>query len=76
MAAVKEVEELNKNELQNGDDEDDLDAVEEGENKDPAKKKKKKKKKKKAGKEPVIYKLTNKVITFQRTLPSECLFIT
>ncbi|XP_026730022.1 methionine aminopeptidase 2 [Trichoplusia ni] len=48
MAAVKEVEELNKNELQNGDDEDDLDAVEEGENKDPAKKKKKKKKKKKA----------------------------
>ncbi|XP_050557621.1 methionine aminopeptidase 2 [Spodoptera frugiperda] len=47
MAAVKKEEELNKVEgLENGDEEE-LDAVEEGETKDPAKKKKKKKKKKK-----------------------------
>lgn len=47
MAAVKKEEELNKLEgLENGDEEE-LDAVEEGETKDPAKKKKKKKKKKK-----------------------------
>lgn len=49
MAAVKKEEELNKVEgLENGDEEE-LDAVEEGETKDPAKKKKKKKKKKKTG---------------------------
>ncbi|CAH1644227.1 unnamed protein product [Spodoptera littoralis] len=47
MAAVKKEEELNKVEgLENGEEEE-LDAVEEGETKDPAKKKKKKKKKKK-----------------------------
>ncbi|CAD0198364.1 unnamed protein product [Chrysodeixis includens] len=64
MAAVKEVEDLDKNALQNGDDEEDLDAVEEGENKDPAKKKKKKKKKKKAeteGGEPGLINATQKI---------------
>ncbi|XP_021200861.3 methionine aminopeptidase 2 [Helicoverpa armigera] len=48
MAAVKKDEELNKNEVLENGDEDELDAVEDGETKDPAKKKKKKKKKKKA----------------------------
>ncbi|PZC85329.1 hypothetical protein B5X24_HaOG201825 [Helicoverpa armigera] len=48
MAAVKKDEELNKNEVLENGDEDELDAVDDGETKDPAKKKKKKKKKKKA----------------------------
>lgn len=49
MAALKKDEELITNDaVENGEDEE-LDAVEEGETKDPAKKKKKKKKKKKAG---------------------------
>lgn len=48
MAALKKDEELITNDaVENGEDEE-LDAVEEGETKDPAKKKKKKKKKKKA----------------------------
>ncbi|KAL0840476.1 hypothetical protein ABMA28_015722 [Loxostege sticticalis] len=47
MAAVKSSEEINKEELVENGEEEELDAVEEGENKDPAKKKKKKKKKKK-----------------------------
>lgn len=49
MAAVKSLEEVNKEELIENGEEEELDAVEDGETKDPAKKKKKKKKKKKTG---------------------------
>lgn len=49
MAAVKSLEEINKEDHVENGEEEELDAVEENENKDPAKKKKKKKKKKKTG---------------------------
>lgn len=49
MAAVVTVEEVIKNDVVENGEEDELDAVDDGESKDPAKKKKKKKKKKKAG---------------------------
>ncbi|RVE50955.1 hypothetical protein evm_004364 [Chilo suppressalis] len=47
MAAVKSVDEINADEVVENGEEEELDAVDEGETKDPAKKKKKKKKKKK-----------------------------
>ncbi|XP_028161761.1 methionine aminopeptidase 2 [Ostrinia furnacalis] len=47
MAAVKTTEEINKEDVVENGEEEELDTVEDGENKDPAKKKKKKKKKKK-----------------------------
>lgn len=50
MAAVVTENDVTENVVENGED-DDVEVIDEGDTKDPAKKKKKKKKKKKAGKD-------------------------
>ncbi|XP_026328259.1 methionine aminopeptidase 2 [Hyposmocoma kahamanoa] len=53
MASTKNLEEISQDDLLENGEEEEVEGLDDGENKDPAKKKKKKKKKKKTGAEPI-----------------------